>query len=73
MGENDGTVEVCALIIGNIELERSIQVDLSTQPDTAEGKRTLGISCNEWFSFYPNTPSYSPSGLQLSPYYTEAR
>ena len=73
MGENDGTVEVCVLIIGNIELERSIQVDLSTQPDTAEGKRTLGISCNVWFSFHPNTPSYSSSGLQLSPYYTEAR
>ena len=37
VGENDGTVEVCAVIRNGGVLERDVRVVLSTQPDTATG------------------------------------
>ena len=37
VGENDGTVEVCAVIRNGVVLERDVRVVLSTQPDTATG------------------------------------
>ena len=35
--EDDSTVEFCAQVTGDVELRRSVQVTLSTQPGTATG------------------------------------
>ena len=37
VGENDGTVQLCTLIRNGGQLERTVRVDISTQPGTAEG------------------------------------
>ena len=37
VGENDGSVELCAVITNNVEIDRDAEVDISTQPGTAQG------------------------------------
>lgn len=41
VGENDGTLELCAVITNNVQIDRDAEVDISTQPDTAEGMLNL--------------------------------
>ena len=37
VGEDDGTVQLCVIITNDVEIDRDAQVDILTQPGTAEG------------------------------------
>lgn len=41
VGENDGSLELCAVITNNVQIDRDAEVDISTQPGTAEGMLNL--------------------------------
>ena len=39
VGEDDGTVQLCVIITNEVEIDRDAQVDILTQPGTAEGMK----------------------------------